>query len=98
MDAHVKPPESFRIAFKRFQKLPLSNLESDPSIIDLDRGLPEHQQHLFTTKTFAGREKLTRIFDAFSGSEDRLNEPISSNVVAFEAEKIPGVLDHRAKP
>jgi hypothetical protein len=36
-DAHEKPPVVFREAFKRFQRIKNSELESDPNVIDFNR-------------------------------------------------------------
>jgi hypothetical protein len=34
MDAHVKPPDSFKSFYKRYQKISLKNLDSDRDAID----------------------------------------------------------------
>lgn len=44
LDAHDRPPESIKSVYKKYQKLTLEAIQSDPLILDFRRGLNGEQQ------------------------------------------------------
>ena len=44
LDAHARPPDIIKKVYKRYQKLTLEAIQSDPTVLDFRRGLTNEQQ------------------------------------------------------
>lgn len=84
LDAHERPPEAIRQRYKEYQKLSLSDIDSHPDIIDLQRvpenGLPGGG--IYQEGTLSG-DTLKTVFADFM--EDNCNENAHSQDVPIYA-------------
>ena len=90
LDAHDKPPEFIKSAYKRYQKLTLEAIQSDPTILDFHLGLSDEQQcrvrqlgsvSQSTTKAACSHLGLA---EAYKGVASSVDVPI------YETEAVPG--------
>ena len=95
LDAHDRPPESIRQAFKKYRKLQLFEIDSDPRILDLQRldadALPDG---LYLDGWLSG-ESLSPTLDAFvnhSGSQlaKQPHRTMYNNVPIYMHHAVPG--------
>ena len=89
-DAYRKPPETLRASFKKYQRLTLSEIESDSTIVDFNRGLLEHQREVFKHSEYSLRSTLQHACEEYFDSRyDGL--PLAEDKIDhFEAVNLPG--------
>jgi hypothetical protein len=97
IDAHDRPPDIIRQCYKKYSKLPLSEVDNDTGIIDLQKVDPELQSQFpagLTLSQYMSSQDLRLAFDAFIQG-DHSSQPAQGNAHAPLAENIP-VYTHNA--
>ena len=90
LDARDRPPESVKKVYRRYQKLTLEAIQSDPAILDFHRGLSGEQQRGVRQLGSASLSSIVaayshlRLAGAHEGVAPSLDVPI------YESEAIPG--------
>ena len=86
-----KPPELFKSVYKRYQRISIKNLQQDAEVVDLSRGLLQHQRHGFTDRVWISASKVNRACREYIGDGDCVNHPIEQDVRCFESVHLPGM-------
>lgn len=90
LEPHDKPPEALRNVYKKYQKFTPSELQSDPTVLDFQRGLTQEQQKIIERVD----EVQSSAIDAaclLLGSDDDLNGSQSNgSVQVYQSKAIPG--------
>ena len=89
-DAYRKPPETLRTSFKKYQRLTLSEIESDLDIIDFNRELLEHQREVFKHRKYSLGSILQHAFEEYLDSRYNALPLAEDEIDHFEAVNVPG--------
>jgi hypothetical protein len=65
LNAHDRPPERIRNAYKKYQKYQASEVDNDPHIIDLEKLDRDHLPSSITQSGSMSSKDLRRAFDEF---------------------------------
>lgn len=65
LDAHDRPPEAVRLCFKKYSRLPLSEIDNDPGILDLQGVDPDNLPPSLTISQYMSSQELRLAFDDF---------------------------------
>ena len=91
LDARERPPESIKELYKRYQKLTLEAIRSDPTILDFRRGLSGEQQCKVRRVSSVPRSSMDAACSHLRHPEAR--KAVAPNVVpVYEIEAVPGEL------
>lgn len=102
IDAHDRPPDIIRQCYKKYTRLPLSEVDNDPGIIDLQKVDPESQSQSqfpagLTLSQYMSSQDLRLAFDAFiqgdhSGQsvQGGTHAPLAENVPVYTHDAISG--------
>lgn len=100
IDAHDRPPEIIRQCYKKYSRLPLSEVDNDPGIIDLQQVDPESQSQFpagLTLSQYMSSQDLRLAFDAFiQGDNSRqsaqadAHAPLAENIPVYTHDAISG--------
>jgi len=85
LDAHARPPEAIRLLYKRHQRLPIGDINTDPNVFDFQR------------QSFAGctessldmPEDIHKVFSRFLG-DDVGGDMHMTQSQAYEHPRVPG--------
>ena len=92
LDPHDRPPEFIKSVYKRYQKLTLEAIQSDPTILDVRRSLSSEQQCRVRE---IGSVPLSSINNACSHLKFTEAHPgmgPSGDVPIYETDAVPGEL------
>ncbi|KAJ5387749.1 Oxoglutarate/iron-dependent dioxygenase [Penicillium cosmopolitanum] len=104
IDAHDRPPDIIRQCYKKYTRLPLSEVDNDPGIIDLQKVDPESESQSqfpagLTLSQYMSSQDLRLAFDAFiqgdhSGQSVQCDThaPLAENVPVYTHDAISGLL------
>jgi len=85
LDAHAKPPEAIRLLYKRHQKLPVQDINTDPEVFDF-----QHQSFAGCTESSLDlSEDIQQVFSRFLG-EQVGSEVHMTQSRAYEHPRVPG--------
>lgn len=73
LNAHDRPPEVIRQLYKKYAKLPISNIELDAKIVDTTAINPESPPDGISVVKYMSGKNLRRAFDDFMGARDAEN-------------------------
>jgi hypothetical protein len=95
LDAHERPPESIRQAFKKYRKLEPSDIDSDPGILDLHELDADVLPDGLCLDGWLSGESLGLTFDAFmnrpgSHSASQPQSSMRNNVPVYVHHAVPG--------
>lgn len=102
IDAHDRPPDIIRQCYKKYTRLPLSEVDNDPGIIDLQKVDPESESQSqfpagLTLSQYMSSQDLRLAFDAFiqgdhSGQSVQCDThaPLAENVPVYTHDAISG--------
>jgi hypothetical protein len=100
IDAHDRPPDIIRQCYKKYSRLPLSEVDNDPGIIDLQKVDPESQSQFpadLTLSQYMSSQDLRLALDAFiqgnhSGQsvQGDTHAPLAENVPVYTHNAISG--------
>ncbi|KAI9718695.1 MAG: hypothetical protein M1812_003869 [Candelaria pacifica] len=95
LDAHERPPEAIREAFKLYSKMKPSALDLDPDIMDFHRGISDDQQAKLLQTNSITKEQLMALCSQFGSL---IGPPTSlsgfnndSHILINEVRNIPGL-------
>ena len=95
IDAHDRPPEVIRQCYKKYSKLPLSEVDNDPDIIDLQKVDPDLQLPSgLAISQYMSSQDLRLAFDTFINGTNSTNSTQSVKEDAPLAENIPVYTHH----
>lgn len=92
-DAHDRPPEAVRLCYKKYSKLPLSEIDNDPSILDLWQVDPDNLPPNLSISQYMSSQDLRLAFDDFihgghaSGQD---NAPLAENIPVYTHNAVSG--------
>lgn len=90
LNAHDRPPDFIKKVFKRYQKLTLEALESDPTVLDFRRGLTNEQQCKFRKVDSVPSSLLKTACSYVGPTEAHTDAAISVDLPVYETEAVPG--------
>lgn len=99
IDPHHRPPEVIRQCYKKYSKLPLSEIENDSGILDLQKVDPESQSELphgLVLSEYMSSQDLRLAFDTFmQGHHDseqvsKEDAPLAENIPVYTHNAISG--------
>ncbi|KAJ5292945.1 uncharacterized protein N7443_008898 [Penicillium atrosanguineum] len=95
LNAHDRPPEAVRLCFKKYSKLPLSEIDNDPGILDLQRVDPDNLPPSLSISQYMSSQELRLAFDDFirgghaSGQD---HAPLAENMPVYTHNSVSGLL------
>ncbi|KAJ5168764.1 uncharacterized protein N7482_004358 [Penicillium canariense] len=95
LNAHDRPPEAVRQCYKKYTKLPLSDIDNDPGILDLQRIDPDQLPESITISQYMSSQNLRLAFDDFirgGHASDQEHAPLAENIPVFTHNAVSGLL------
>ncbi|KAJ5089925.1 hypothetical protein N7532_008609 [Penicillium argentinense] len=95
LDAHDRPPEAIRQCYKKYSKLPLSEVDNDLGILDLQKVDPENLPTSLTVSQYKSSQDLRVAFDDFvrGAHPPQVEEaPLVENIPVYTHNDISGLL------
>ncbi|KAJ5596174.1 hypothetical protein N7450_002632 [Penicillium hetheringtonii] len=101
IDPHHRPPEPIRQCYKKYSKLPLSEIDNDSEILDLQKVDPETQSQLphgLVLSEYMSSQDLRLAFDTFmqgdhnSRQTSKEDAPLAENIPVYTHDAISGLL------
>ena len=90
LDAHGRPPDLIKKVYKRYQKLTLEAIQSDPTILDFRRGLTDEQQCRIR-KVDSVPSSIIKAACSFLGpTEARTDAASNVDLPVYETQAVPG--------
>lgn len=95
LDAHAKPPQGLRDVYKKYQKMPLKGLDSDPSVFDMKNGhmagfrKADHAREILALPQDI-REVITRFLESAHDSHENVDNQFDHEMHVFEHPDAPG--------
>ncbi|KAF1980736.1 hypothetical protein K402DRAFT_387620 [Aulographum hederae CBS 113979] len=90
LDPYAKPPEEMRIVYKKYQKMKLHDLDSDQSIIDLQKGLLDHQLSQVKSVRTLDKNSVSMVWQGFLHLSTTTIEP-TTNLNVYGLAHLPGL-------
>jgi hypothetical protein len=93
LNAHDRPPEAVRLCFKKYSKLPLSEIDNEPGILDLQRVDPDDLPPSLAVSQYMSSQELRLAFDDFirgghiSGQD---HAPLAENMPVYTHNAVSG--------
>ncbi|KAF4549740.1 Alpha-ketoglutarate-dependent dioxygenase-like protein [Elsinoe fawcettii] len=91
-DAHAKPPEDLKAAYKKYQKITPDALESDDNVFDASRGqyagFVENSQAM---KDLQMPQEIVQIVKAFLADRDDADQYLDHSYSCYEHPDLPGL-------
>ncbi|KAF6240018.1 hypothetical protein HO173_001626 [Letharia columbiana] len=92
LDARDSPPQSIKSIYKKYQKLTLEAIQSDPSILDFRRGLSGEQQCRAQKVGIVPLFSIDAACSHLRLAEDHKGVAPSVDVPIYEPKAVPGLL------
>ena len=92
LDTRDGPPESIKGIYKRYQKLTLEAIQSDPNILDFHRGLSDEQQYKVRKIDSVSLSSIDAACSHLRLDEAYKGVARSADVSVYEIDAIPGEL------
>lgn len=98
LNAHDRPPDSIRQRYKKYQKVPLAEINQDSSVLDLQALDPECLPDGISLAQWRSSEDFRLAFDGFVRGKDktwqqRHRGPLIENIPVFTHRSISGQHD-----
>lgn len=93
LNAHDRPPEAVRDAFKKYSKISLSEVDHDPGILDLQRVDPESLPETISVSQYMSSQDLRLAFDDFirgGHAPSKEHAPLAENIPVFTHNAVSG--------
>lgn len=91
LSPHVRPPDNIREVYKKYQRLPLAEIDSDKSILDLQSLDPDDLPPGISLPERRSSKDLRCAFDQFIQGDCSLGGgPLLENVPVFTHQSVSG--------
>lgn len=90
LDAHDRPPELIKSVYKRYQKLTLEAIQSDPMILDFRRGLSDEQQCSVRKADSIPQSLVSAACSHLGLARASQGMQLSMHVPVYETHTVPG--------
>ena len=90
LDAHDRPPGFIKEVYKRYQKLTLEAIQSDPTILDFRRGLTNEQQCKIRKVDSVPSSVIKTACSYLGPTEAHTDAASSVDLPVYETEAVPG--------
>ena len=90
LDAHARPPDIIKRVYKRYQKLTLEAIQSDPTILDFRRGLTNEQQRKIRKVDSVPSSLMKTACSYLGPTEAHADAASSVDLPVYETEAVPG--------
>lgn len=93
LSAYDRPPDPVRLCYKKYSKIALSEVDSDPGILDLQRIDPDQLPDGVTIAQYMSSQDLRLAFDDFiRGGHAAIEEeaPLAEDIPVFAHNSISG--------
>jgi hypothetical protein len=93
LNAHDRPPEAVRLCFKKYSKLPLSDIDNDSGILDLQRVDPDNLPPSLSISQYMSSQELRLAFDDFirgGHASGQGHAPLAENMPVYTHNSVSG--------
>ena len=90
LDAHGRPPDLIKRVYKRYQKLTLEAIQTDPTILDFRRGLTKEQQCKIRKVDNVPSSLIKAACSYLGPTETHTDAASTVDLPVYETEAVPG--------
>ena len=90
LDAHDRPPSPIKSVYKRYQKLTLEAIQSDPTLLDFRQGLTNEQQCKIRKVDSVPSSLIKAACSCLGPTEAHTDAASNVDLPVYESEAVPG--------